>query len=157
MKKTFVLAMGAMLGIGGMAVTSSSASAANLPFSALKSADVAPSSNGVINVADRDRRMRHNWDRRRDGDRCSRRFGRCQHYRNGYYYETPWWTLPLIVGGTIAAQNYDDGYDDYDRYDRRGYGRRHIEWCSDRYRSYNPRTNTWIAYSGAVNQCVSPY
>ena len=27
----------------------------------------------------------------------------CRHFHNGYYYETPWWTLPLIIGGSIAA------------------------------------------------------
>jgi hypothetical protein len=32
-----------------------------------------------------------------------------------------------------------------------------VRWCEDRYRSYNVRTNTWVAYSGAVRQCISPY
>lgn len=41
--------------------------------------------------------------------------------------------------------------------DYRGYSRRHVEWCRKRYRSYNARTNTWVAYSGRVRQCVSPY
>jgi BA14K-like protein len=94
-----------------------------------------------------DRRMRTSWDRNRDGRRCSRRYGNCNNYYRGSYYETPWWTLPLIVGGGIIAQ---------DRY-RGGYGSRHVQWCSDRYRSYNARTNTWVAYGGAVRQCVSPY
>ena len=92
--------------------------------------------------------MRDRWDRKRDGKRCSKRFGNCRHYYRGHYYETPWWTLPLIIGGSIAAQN---------SYDGDGYGSRHVEWCLDRYRSYDPRTNTWVAYSGRVNQCDSPY
>jgi hypothetical protein len=33
----------------------------------------------------------------------------------------------------------------------------HVEWCLNRYRSYNPRTNTWVGYSGRVYQCDSPY
>ena len=80
---------------------------------------------------------------RRDGRRCSQRFGNCRHFHRGYYYETPWWTLPLIVGGGIAA---DRAYDDDD--DGGGYGGGHVQWCLDRYRSYNPRTNTWVSYSG---------
>ena len=33
----------------------------------------------------------------------------------------------------------------------------HEEWCMNRYRSYNPDTNTWVSYSGVVHQCVSPF
>jgi hypothetical protein len=32
-----------------------------------------------------------------------------------------------------------------------------VAWCLNRYRSYNPRTNTWVSYSGRVRQCHSPY
>ena len=32
----------------------------------------------------------------------------------------------------------------------------HVEWCLRRYRSYNPRDNTWVSYSGKVRQCISP-
>lgn len=95
---------------------------------------------------DRDRRhMRRSWDRHRDGDRCRYRSGRCRHYHNGYWYANPWWTLPLI-GGSIILNSQ-----------RHGLSSRHVAWCEDRYRSYNRRTNTWVAYSGAVRQCVSPY
>jgi len=38
-----------------------------------------------------------------------------------------------------------------------GWGRRHVEWCFNHYRSYNPRNNTWVSYSGEVRQCISPY
>ena len=60
----------------------------------------------------------------------------------GYYYGGPW----LGFGPTIVLRNR--GY---------GYGRRHVRWCLNRYRSYNPRNNTWVAYSGRVRQCISPY
>ncbi len=93
-----------------------------------------------------DRRERR-WDRRRHGDRCLRRLGGCRHYYRGYYYETPWWTLPLIGGSIILnSGNYN-----------RGSGNAHVRWCRDRYRSYNVRTNTWVSYSGQVRQCNSPY
>ncbi len=33
----------------------------------------------------------------------------------------------------------------------------HLEWCSERYRSYNPRDNTWVSYDGRVRECDSPF
>ena len=144
MKNTSLVLLGAVLGFGTMALTGGGASAAAmLPLSPLMS-QPAGASDGVIQVSDR--RMRDRWERHRDGDRCSRRHGNCRHFHGGYYYETPWWTLPLIIGGGLA-NDYDDG----------DYGDAHVQWCLDHYRSYNPRTNTWVSYSGNVNECNSPY
>jgi hypothetical protein len=133
-----------------MAYSSGDASsAAMLPLSPLPSSQQNVANDGIIQVAqgNKDRRMRSDWNRNRDGDRCSRRSDNCRHFHNGFYYQTPWWTLPLIVGGNLAANNFDNG----------DYGNSHVEWCLAHYRSYNPRTNTWVAYSGQVNQCNSPY
>ena len=33
----------------------------------------------------------------------------------------------------------------------------HIQWCFARYRSYNPDDNTYMAYSGEIRDCGSPY
>ncbi|HUR44393.1 MAG TPA: BA14K family protein [Candidatus Saccharimonadales bacterium] len=33
----------------------------------------------------------------------------------------------------------------------------HVEWCSKRYRSYNPRDNSWVSYGGKVRECDSPF
>jgi hypothetical protein len=155
MKNLSLVVLGAVLGFGTLALTGGGASAAALqPFQPLAASQQNAANDGMIQLAagKNDRRMRSDWNRDRDGRRCNSRFGNCRHFHNGYYYETPWWTLPLIIGGGIAAQNnYDDG--DYGD----GYGSRHVEWCSDHYRSYNPRNNTWVAYSGQVNQCNSPY
>ena len=152
--KLALVAMSAMLGASGVLFSTGGASAASLPLNSSNSSQASSGGDGIMQLAQdrRERRMRSNWDRRRDGDRCSRRTGDCRHYRNGFYYQTPWWTLPLIIGGAVTGSNYDDN-----RYDGGRYGNRHVQWCSDRYRSYNPRTNTWVAYSGAVNQCNSPY
>lgn len=30
---------------------------------------------------------------------------------------------------------------------------RSVEWCMHRYRSYNPRTGTWIDYHGRIRYC----
>jgi hypothetical protein len=155
MKNSSLVLLGAVLGFGTMALTGGGASAAALlPLSPLASSQQNVAEDGMIQLAASrsDRRMRSSWNRHRDGDRCSRRNGNCRHFHGGYYYETPWWTLPLIIGGGIAANNYNDDYDDGG-----GYGSRHVEWCLDHYRSYNPRTNTWVSYSGNVNECNSPY
>lgn len=73
------------------------------------------------------------WQFGRDGNRCRTRYGNCRHYYKGYYYQTPWWTLPLIIGSTIANGNHV---------------RSHVQWCLSRYRSYNPRTDMWLGNSG---------
>lgn len=147
-----LLSVSTVLGFGALTFAAGGASAMT-PISSATSGPAAVEGNANIQMAQmnsnrNDRRMRTSWSRNRDGNRCTRRNGNCRYFRNGYYYENAWWTLPLIIGGTIGALNYsDDG----------GYGSRHVEWCSDRYRSYNPRNNTWVAYSGNVNQCNSPY
>ena len=162
MKNLSLVMLGAALGFGTMALTGGGASAAALlPLSPLASSQQAVASDGIIQVAqgdNMDRRMRHDWNRNRDGKRCSRRNDNCRHFHDGYYYETPWWTLPLIIGGSIAANDYNNYDDDFDGgYDDSGYGDEHVEWCLNRYRSYNLRNNTWVSYSGQVNQCNSPY
>lgn len=90
-------------------------------------------------------KMRQSWDRNRDGSRCRSRSNNCRHYHNGYWYANPWWALPLI-GGSIILNSQNNRSES-----------RHVSWCEDQYRSYNRRTNTWIANSGDVRQCVSPY
>lgn len=97
------------------------------------------------------------YNRYRHGYRCNGWSNNCRHYYRGYWYQNPWWTYPAIgigIGIGAGAYYYDD---DYVPPPARGYGSRHVRWCLDRYRSYNPRTNTWVAYSGRVNQCISPY
>jgi hypothetical protein len=34
---------------------------------------------------------------------------------------------------------------------------RHVEWCLNRYRSYNPRTNEFLSSSGYYKTCRSPF
>lgn len=33
----------------------------------------------------------------------------------------------------------------------------HVSYCSQKYRSYDIRYNTWIGFDGLVHQCISPY
>src|SRR5690349_19996317 len=66
--------------------------------------------------------------------------------------------LPLFGG-----PYYDDYYDSYDYgyYAPRAYyapaGGSHVRWCMNRYRTYDPRSNTFIGYDGERHRCVSPY
>ena len=41
--------------------------------------------------------------------------------------------------------------------DLRYTGDTHSQWCSARYRSYDPDNNTYRAFSGEIRACVSPY
>jgi hypothetical protein len=143
-RKIFPLVVGTLLSIGALAV---SATAAPPVVPAGAKAD----NPNIINVA--------KWDRERHGSRCEYRRGECRHFYRGYYYETPWWTLPFAVGEGIGSNRHyedeDDYYDDED--DEGGWSNSHIEWCLHRYRSYNPRNNTWVSYSGRVRECISPF
>lgn len=39
---------------------------------------------------------------------------------------------------------------------RSGYNR-HVRWCLNNYRSYDPSTDTFVAYGGDVRRCNSPF
>lgn len=93
------------------------------------------------------------YDRRYHGNRCNNWSNNCRYRHGGYYYQNQWWLFPMVGAGiALGAAAANDGY-----YGGGGYGNRHVAWCLDRYRSYNPRTNTWVSYSGRVYQCISPY
>jgi len=40
---------------------------------------------------------------------------------------------------------------------RRGHSNAHINWCYNRYRSYDAGTDTYVSYGGRVKYCNSPY
>jgi hypothetical protein len=116
---------------------------------------VSPSQDGLYQEVQlrRDRRINrrrsyYRW-RNRDYPRYRYRYGRYRHHRDGYWYATPWWllTIPFAAAAGAAAVASPGYYG----------GSAHVRWCSDRYRSYDPRSNTWVGYSGRVYQCNSPY
>jgi hypothetical protein len=147
-RKICPLMVGVLLGIGALAAFAPFASAAP----PVVPAGVNSGNPNIISVA--------KWDRERHGSRCEYRRGECRHFYRGYYYETPWWTLPFAAGEGIGSNRYYDGEDDYyddDEYDNGGWDNSHIEWCLNRYRSYNPRNNTWVSYSGRMRKCISPF
>ena len=91
------------LGLGTLASTS-------LPVSSMPVTVGQQSGTDNVMTVDynQNHRMNHQWSRSRDGNRCKVAYGNCRHFYRGYYYETPWWTLPFIIGGAIAN---DNGYD----------------------------------------------
>ena len=154
-----------MLGLGALAFTGAGASAAAmLPLSPAASGEANAAGDGIVQVTDK-----RNWNNNYFNNRCPYRYGGCRdfyrykHYRNDRFYRNNHFyrrnhyngsnfVLPLIIGGGFGAYDYYD----YDY----GYARvsnKHVRWCLDRYRSYNPRTNLWTAYSGRKRQCDSPY
>lgn len=79
------------------------------------------------------------------GRRCNGWTSYCRYHYNGYWYSNQWWIAPAVgVGVGIAIAGSSNAS-------------RHVAWCENRYRSYNPRNNTWISNSGKVKQCNSPY
>ncbi len=146
-RKIYPLTVGALLAFGALTAFGPPASPAPL----MRPADLIAVNPNIIPIA--------KWDRERHGSRCEYRRGECRHFYRGFYYETPWWTLPFAVDDTIGSHRYYDG--DYDYYDDEddegGWSNSHIEWCLKRYRSYNPRNNTWVSYSGRVRECISPF
>jgi hypothetical protein len=86
------------------------------------------------------------------------------YYRDRWYYGRPYyrwrdrwdgpgWAFGLPLAFTAGAALAAPGYGYYGGYS----GSAHVRWCASRYRSYDPRNNTWVGYSGRVYQCNSPY
>lgn len=150
------IALGAALGLSAVAFSGASASAAAmLPLSPVVTGQENASSDGIVQVKHK-KKWKKNWN----NDNYYWQHRKHRHRdRDGVYL-----SLPLILGGAYAANQYygDDYYDDGDYdYDGGDYGgglsSRHVRYCLNKYQSYNPRNNTWLAYSGRVHQCRSPY
>jgi hypothetical protein len=72
------------------------------------------------------------------------------HRRHHRHHNRGFNSFGVFVSPLIVAPSY--GYSSYRRS-----GSAHVEWCLNRYRSYNPEDNTWVSYSGKVHFCHSPY
>lgn len=148
-KKTILSAV--LIGAGALGFAVAPASAMALPAAKQISTNQASAPELLTEVANRATPRHRNYNRhynyRVHGPRCTYRRGNCRHYYNGYWYANPWWLVGPAVGAAIVLSTPSYGY----------YGSNHVAWCRAKYRSYNPRTNTWIAYSGEVRRCYSPY
>lgn len=89
------------------------------------------------------RRDRH-WDRNRDGPRYRSQRPGYRHFHEGYWYRAPWWTFSFGLPGVGLGLGVGDTNS-------------HVEWCQNRYRSYNPSTDRFLGYDGDYHRCNSPY
>lgn len=151
--KYSALVLGAIMGLGSLAFSSANASAAAmLPLSSPAVGEANTVNNGVIQVNHKKKWHKKNFNY------CNDWNGGCHNYRRRHHFDGSYLFLPLVIGGGYGASDYyDNDYGDYDDYDGGGLSSRHVQWCLNRYQSYNPRYNTWVAYSGKVKKCYSPY
>ena len=84
------------------------------------------------------------------GPRYRYRYPGYNYYYGGFWYPWPWWTN---VWNFQIGENY--GY--YGGTYGGGRTARHVAWCQGRYRSYNPRTDTYTGYDGLQHRCRAPY
>lgn len=95
--------------------------------------------------ANRQERRTRRYERRKHGKRFKRRRHSHKHYYNGFYYTNPWWlySAPIVAygGARYAGSDYE----------------LHVEWCEDRYRSYDERRDAYMGYDGYWHACISPY
>lgn len=77
-------------------------------------------------------------------------------YRHHYYrhHHYPYYGAVALGFGLGGYYGYNDDYDG--AYDG-GYGGSHVEWCLNRYRSYDPSSDTFLGYDGYRHQCRGPY
>ena len=132
--KTMSVSAAMLFGVGALALTPATAS----PLGSLNSHFESGSTN-IEQVQMKKKRWQYNkWQH---GDRKRKRDRHHRHYRDGFWYSSPFWfsfTVPL------AASRY-------------GSGSAHVEWCYDRYRSSDARTDTFMGYDGRRHYCNSPY
>lgn len=67
-------------------------------------------------------------------------------YYGNYYYGYPPPPPPRPYGYYGRAPGYYGGY-----------GNAHVDWCLNRYRTYNPATNTYFRKPGVPAVCHSPF
>ena len=92
----------------------------------------------------RTRRHGFNYKRNRHGLRYNRQRRGYNHFHNGFWYSAPFWTY----GYYDDAPSYSYGVSDWEL---------HVEWCHNRYRSYNERRDAYKGYDGLWHRCISPY
>lgn len=95
-------------------------------------------------------KVQYRYDRR---DRMDRRWHGHRGYRDyrpGYRRHSDGWWYPLAAFGLGAAIGGAISRD-------REVGGSHVNWCSNRYRSYRAYDNTFQPNNGPRKRCVSPY
>jgi hypothetical protein len=118
-------------------------------FVALPTVSQAAQSNlpaGSYQVADNWNNHGGDWRWRRHGYENRGRYG----HRDGYYRRDNNWGGAAAAGviglaaGAIIANNANRSYA----------GDNYYEYCSARFKSFNPRTGTYTGYDGLQHRCV---
>ena len=137
------------------AIAPASAAPMTLPKPAV---EMAGSSNLVVQVeSDKHGKMyrknkrgfyRHNNRAYYNGHRGFRNKRAGYRRYNGLWFPPAAFALGVIIGG---AHNNNSRI-------RPGYTNpQHVHWCSNKYRSYRPRDNSFQPYHGPRRECRSPY
>lgn len=94
----------------------------------------------------RGRERSRSYDPRRHGSRYShRRPGFTFHY-GGYYYAHPWWLGPSIgFGVTVPVAPVYPVMS------------AHVQYCLNRFQTYDVGTDTYVPRIGVRARCISPY
>lgn len=184
MKKILVTALAAVMGVTGLGIGATTASAAPvIPMLQVTAASDVIQVQGDGRWSRRDenyfgqrRIIRRNWN---NGPRVSPRSGfyvqggqgwynghrGYRNYRQGYRRHGDWWfpagafIAGAIIGGALAdpGPTYYEPQQPVRRVYRNNYSNAHVQWCYDRYRSYDAYSNTFQPYNGPRQQCYSPY
>jgi hypothetical protein len=104
---------------------------------------VLPSAHDVEQVQYRHYRGGDGWYR---GHRGYRDYRPGYRRYDGYWYPLAAFGAGALIGGALAAPAA-----------RPSYGSRHVQWCSERYRTYDPGSDTYVPSVGVRARCVSPY
>ena len=102
----YSLILPALLSAGSLAIAGTGALAETLPPPDFASAEGNVLAVALIQLPQKPLAPAIVWDRQKHGERCLYREGPCRHFHDGYYYQTPWWGLPLAIGGGIGAVDY---------------------------------------------------
>lgn len=147
MKKSGVAVAAAIIG-GAVALFAPTPASATVVSGSAAAAAVETALAEEVRHTRRHRRHSRRYDRHRHGSRYRhRRPGFTFHY-GGYYYANPWWVGPSVgFGVTVPVYPAPSVH----------VPSAHVEWCSHRYRSYDPRTDTYVPRIGVRARCNSPY
>ena len=130
-----MLGLAAIVAGGALATASGAAFAVTLP---MIGAPVTTSTGLVQEVASRQSRFYGQQPYYRQRHYSHRRPG-FTFYFGGWWYDQPWWRTtppPLLPQAR---------------------GNAHVNWCLNRYRSYNPATDMYFGFDGMHHRCRSPY
>jgi hypothetical protein len=123
---------------GAMGLTSILPAAAAVPMPIVKHTQI-----GNVEDVQWRRPVRRGWY---NGHRGYRGYHRgYRRHSDGFWYPLAAFGAGAIIGGAITAPRAYAG------------SNRHVQWCSERYRTYRASDNTYVPRAGVRAQCNSPY